>query len=458
MSQAGLSNLINAEPSIPTSFTTDSGTAVPAANVIDINGGTGITTSGLGNVITITSTATIPTGASGTVLQGQGVGNPPLYSTATYPSTATGTGTLLRADGTNWTVTTSTYPATNAVSTLLYASAANVMSALATANNGMLVTSSTGVPSVLAGPGTTGNILQSNAAAAPSFSTATYPSTAGTSGKVLISDGTNIVSSTPTYPNAASTALKHIKSDGTNFVTTTVTYPDASVTAGKVIISDGTNYIASTPTYPNTSGTAGKVVISDGTNNVYSTPTFPNASATSGKIIKSDGTNWLASTETYAAPSTSGNLMTSDGTNWTSANPTVYSATLNLTNAQIKSLFTVPITIVAAQGAGTVITVFSIMTKFTYGGTNAFTGGGNLNIRYVGTAGQSINAAIMTSALILGTASVYSQTNLTATSGVAIANVENQLVCIHNLTAAFTGNAANNNLISVKILYGITQI
>lgn len=433
MSQSGIANLSTSTPTIPTSFTTDSGTAIPSANVIDINGGTGITTSGLGNVITITSTSSVPTGATGTVLQGQGVGNLPVYSTATYPSTATGTGTLLRADGTNWTVTTSTYPNTNAVSTLLYASAANVMSALATANNGALVTSNTGVPSILAGPGTTGNILQSNAAAAPSFSTATFPSIATGTGKVLIADGTNWVASTPTYPNVASTALKHIKSDGTNFVTTTVTYPDASVTAGKVIVSDGTNYIASTPT-------------------------FPNASATSGKIIKSDGTNWLASTETYAAPSTSGNLLTSDGTNWTSANPTVYSATLNLTNAQIKSLFTVPITIVPAPGAGKVITVFSIMTKFIYGGTNAFTGGGNLNIRYTGTAGQSINASIMTSALITGTASVYSQTLNTAISGAAIANLEDDPVVIHNLTAAFTGNAANNNTINVKILYYITQI
>lgn len=146
--------------------------------------------------------------------------------------------------------------------------------------------------------GSAGQVLQSSGAGVnPAYSTATYPSTASSSGKILIANGTNWVASTPTYPNA-------------------------SVTAGKIIISDGTNYIASTPTYPNTSGTAGKVVISDGTNNVYSTPTFPNASATSGKIIKSDGTNWTASTETYAAPGTSGNVLTSDGTNWTSAAPT----------------------------------------------------------------------------------------------------------------------------------------
>lgn len=43
---------------------------------------------------------------------------------------------------------TSTYPSTNAVSTLLYASSANVMAALATANNGTLITSGAGVPSI----------------------------------------------------------------------------------------------------------------------------------------------------------------------------------------------------------------------------------------------------------------------------------------------------------------------
>jgi hypothetical protein len=89
-----------------------------------------------------------PTAASGTVLQGQGVGTASTFSIATYPSTATGTGTILRADGTNWSATTSTYPNTNAINTLLYASSANTMAALATANNGVLITSGAGAPSI----------------------------------------------------------------------------------------------------------------------------------------------------------------------------------------------------------------------------------------------------------------------------------------------------------------------
>ncbi len=52
------------------------------------------------------------TGASGKILQGQGVGTASDFSTATYPATATGTGKILRADGTNWVASTATYPDT----------------------------------------------------------------------------------------------------------------------------------------------------------------------------------------------------------------------------------------------------------------------------------------------------------------------------------------------------------
>lgn len=171
-----------------------------------------------------------------------------------------------------------------------------------TASVGGIFYSTAGAGAILAGTATAGQMLRSGASAAPTWSTATYPATSGTSGKVLISDGTNFVSSTPTFPNA-------------------------SATSGKIIISDGTNWIASTPTYPNTSGTAGKVVISDGTNNIYSTPTFPNASATSGKFIRSDGTNWIASTPTLpTSAGTAGKVLMSDATNYIESTPTYPSA------------------------------------------------------------------------------------------------------------------------------------
>jgi hypothetical protein len=89
-------------------------------------GGTGQATLTNHGILVGAGTANVTqlaTGTSGQMLQSSGSSSDPAYSTTTYPTT-------------------------NAVSTLLYASSANVMAALATANNGVLTTNSSGVPSI----------------------------------------------------------------------------------------------------------------------------------------------------------------------------------------------------------------------------------------------------------------------------------------------------------------------
>lgn len=155
------------------------------------------------------STSTFPStaGASGNVLISNGTNY--VSSTSLWPNTVGSAGTILRSNGTSNAYSTSTFADTYAVSTILYASGANAVSGLAAAQNGVLVSGNTNVPSMLAGPGTTGNILQSNAAAAPSFSTATYPSVATSAGTMLRANGTNWVASTATFADtyAVSTIL-----------------------------------------------------------------------------------------------------------------------------------------------------------------------------------------------------------------------------------------------------------
>lgn len=54
MSQAGVLSLASSSPTIPTSFVTDSGTAVPISNILEILGAAGTTTAGSGNTVTVT--------------------------------------------------------------------------------------------------------------------------------------------------------------------------------------------------------------------------------------------------------------------------------------------------------------------------------------------------------------------------------------------------------------------
>lgn len=70
---------------------------------------------------------------------------------------------------------------------------------LVAVNGGVVYSNATAM--AISAAGLTGQIFQSNGAAAPTWSTPTYPSLSGTTGKLIISDGTNNVYSTTTWPN-----------------------------------------------------------------------------------------------------------------------------------------------------------------------------------------------------------------------------------------------------------------
>lgn len=125
-----------------------------------------------------------------------------VYSTASNAAVLAGTATarqMLQSGSTAapaW--STTTWPATSTVNQILFSSATSVIGEIATVNGGVLVANNLGVPSMLTNPAADRRILMSANAAIPIWSTAQYPSTAGTVNNVMTSDGTNFLSTTLT--------------------------------------------------------------------------------------------------------------------------------------------------------------------------------------------------------------------------------------------------------------------
>ena len=363
MSQAGANNTSGGGGGGASSFVEDFGIAAPVAGVIKISGGAGITTSGAGNIITITNT---------------GIATNLTFNTDSTPATSSGGvitfngsgGLLFSGSGSTVTGTLAAIPnASLANSSVTVTAGTGLTGGGSVALGGTITLNATGSGTVTNVSGTAGQIDVANGTTTPVISIdAAYVGQTSITTLGTISTGTwaattiaanhggtgvaNAVGSTITLGGALTTSGA-FSSTFTMTNTTSVTFPTSgtlattsqlpSITAtqydvlvggaanaivsvgpgsaGQVLQSGGnaSNPAYSTATYPATATGTGKVLIADGTNWVASTPTFPNASATSGKIIQSDGTNWIATAYTLAAPGSSGNFLKSDGTNWTSA-------------------------------------------------------------------------------------------------------------------------------------------
>lgn len=127
-----------------------------------------------------------------------------VYSTASAMAILAGTATagqILRSGASaapTW--STATYPATTTINQILFSSAANVIGGIAAVNGGVLVSSNTGVPSMLANPAAANRVLLSANAAIPAWSTAVYPATT-TINQILFSSAANTITGITTANN-----------------------------------------------------------------------------------------------------------------------------------------------------------------------------------------------------------------------------------------------------------------
>lgn len=164
-----------------------------------------------------------------------------IYSTASAMAVLAGTATaqqlLLSGASTTPQWSTSTYPLTNAINTLLYASSANVMAALATANSSVLVTSSSGVPS-MSGALTNGQLIIGNTGATPTAATLT----AGTGVSITNGSGSITINAvgagltTASIAGTTQTAAINTRYIVANASQTTITLPTTFAIGDTVII------------------------------------------------------------------------------------------------------------------------------------------------------------------------------------------------------------------------------
>jgi hypothetical protein len=164
------------------------GTAMTATAVTQYNVITGAASSSTLNNVA-------PSATSGVPLISQGNAAQPIFGTAVVAGGGTGAVTLtgvLTGNGTS-AITASTVTQHG----VLVGGASNAVSSTAV--------------------GSTGQVLQANSGADPTYSTATFPSTATSTGTILRADGTNWVATTATYP-ATTTANQLLVSTATNVV------------------------------------------------------------------------------------------------------------------------------------------------------------------------------------------------------------------------------------------------
>ena len=286
-----------------------------------VNGGTGqssLTSHGLVVGNGASAVSTVAAGTANQILLSGGGAADPAWSTATYPSTA-GVGTLLNATSANAVVATTTPVLGNAG---------------ATAGKLGFSGSTSGVVT----------IQTQNAAGTWSL---TLPTSGGTNGYFLSTDGTGVTSwSQVSLSTADITGILPLANGGTNANLTAsnggIIYSTASAfgvlsgtsTANQILLSGSSTTPAwSTATYPTTT-TAGSFIVSATANTITSTPTptLGVAGTTAGTLTLAGATAGTVKLQTQAtaggwtltlpnSAGTSGYVLSTDGvgnTSWTS--------------------------------------------------------------------------------------------------------------------------------------------
>jgi len=135
-------------------------------------------------------------------------------------------------------------------------------------------------------------------------------------------------------------------------------------------------------------------------------------------------------------------------------------ANVVVTNAEIIALRATPKTLVAAQGAGTMIELVSATLQLNYGGTNVFTeSSDNMIINYVDASGVAATGAIEGTGFIDATADAFTTVlAIPVVNGTTAQVVNTPLILDNTGNGEYAGNAAEDNTMSVFVAYRVHTV
>lgn len=197
-----------------------------------------------------------------------------IYSTASAMAVLSGTATatqMLQSGASGapaW--STTTWPATSTANQILYSSATNTVTGLATLANGVLVTNNSSVPSLLANSGTAGFVLTANSGAPPSWQAVSGTGTvnSGTSGQLAYYATTGTAVSGLAMGTGVLTALgNNVTGSGGISLTTSPTFV-TNITTPTAIFTGATN------TNKQFTANSGSAITIDPANGAYQTITL----------------------------------------------------------------------------------------------------------------------------------------------------------------------------------------